>query len=259
MSKSGNNEIALATGDRAILPEGTKLVPIFIMGKRYAVPETLTIQKAMEYAGYQYIRSCGCRGGICGACPTVYRILGDYHLQFCLACQTVVRENMYLTQVPFFPANRTSYKLEDVDSSPETIMKLYPEVMKCVACNACTKSCPMDIEVMEYVNAAMRGDIAKVARLSFDCIQCGLCSSRCPAQIQHYHLAQLCRRLYARYEVPKAEHLQKRVTDLEAGKYDEELKKLLAMDKKSLTDLYVGREMEPQESEGWAPLDKSFL
>jgi Fe-S oxidoreductase len=166
---------------------------------------------------------------------------------------------MYLTQVPFFPANRTPYNLEEVDASAETIMKLYPEVMKCVACNACTKSCPMDIEVMEYVNAAMRGDIAKVARLSFDCIQCGLCSSRCPAQIQHYHLAQLCRRLYGRYMLPKAEHVEKRVADVKAGKYDEMLKGLVAKDKESLEQLYVGREMEPQESDGWEPKEKSFL
>jgi len=259
MSEAQKKEIKVATGDRAILPEGTKLVPIFIMGKRYLVPETMTIQKSLEYAGYQFIRSCGCRGGICGACPTVYRILGDYHLHFCLACQTVVQENMYLTQVPFFPANRTPYKLEEVDASAETVMKLYPEVMKCVACNTCTKSCPMDIEVMEYVNAAMRGDIAKVARLSFDCIQCGLCSSRCPAQIQHFHLAQLCRRLHAKYQVPRAEHLQPRVADIKAGKYDEMLKNLVDSDEESLRKLYVEREAEPQDSEGWEPQDKTFL
>ena len=259
MSEAQKKEIKVATGDRAILPEGTRLVPIFIMGKRYLVPETMTIQKSLEYAGYQFIRSCGCRGGICGACPTVYRILGDYHLHFCLACQTVVQENMYLTQVPFFPANRAPYKLDEVDASAETIMKLYPEVMKCVACNTCTKSCPMDIEVMEYVNAAMRGDIAKVARLSFDCIQCGLCSSRCPAQIQHFHLAQLCRRLHAKYQVPRAEHLQSRVADINAGKYDEMLKNLVESDEESLRKLYVEREMEPQNSEDWEPQDKSFL
>ena len=47
-----------------------KMIPIFIMGKKYEVPETLTIMKAMEYAGYKYIRGCCCRGGICGACRT---------------------------------------------------------------------------------------------------------------------------------------------------------------------------------------------
>jgi Fe-S oxidoreductase len=260
MSKTTESgDLQVATGDRAILPEGTRLVPIHIMGKRYMVPETLTIQKAMEYAGYQYIRSCGCRGGICGACPTVYRVLGNYNLKFCLACQTVVEENMYLTQVPFFPANRTNYRLEDVDASAETIARLYPEVMKCVACNACTKSCPMDIEVMEYVNAAMRGDLAKVARLSFDCIQCGLCSARCPAQIQHFHLAQLCRRLYARYQVPGAEHLRKRTEEVRAGKYEEMLESLVGLDEESLKERYVGREMEPQDSEGWQPQDRTFL
>ena len=40
-----------------------ELVPIFIMGKRYEVAPSITIQKAMEYAGYQLIRGCGCRGG----------------------------------------------------------------------------------------------------------------------------------------------------------------------------------------------------
>ena len=252
-------EIRVATGDRAILPEGTKLVPIFIMGKQYMVPETMTIQKAIEYAGYQFVRSCGCRGGICGACPTIYRIAGDYKLNFCLACQTVVQENMYLTQMPFFPANRAVYDIEKVDASAETIMQLYPEVMKCVACNTCTKSCPMDIEVMEYVNAAMRGDIAKAARLSFDCIQCGLCSSRCPAQIQHFHLAQLCRRLHAKYQVKKAAHLEPRVANIEAGKFETMLKDLVAMDEDGLRELYVAREMEPQDSHDWQPEEKQFL
>ena len=252
-------EIRVATGDRAILPEGTKLVPIYVMGKQYQVPETMTIQKAVEYAGYQFIRSCGCRGGICGACPTIYRIAGDYHLHFCLACQTVVQENMYLTTLPFFPANRTAYEIEEVDASAETIMKLYPEVMKCVACNTCTKACPMDIEVMEYVNAAMRGDIAKAARLSFDCIQCGLCTSRCPAQIQHFHLAQLCRRLHAKYQVSQAQHLKPRVADINAGKFVDVLKELVDSNEDSLRELYVAREMEPQDSRDWQPEEKQFL
>ena len=252
-------EIRVATGDRAILPEGTQLVPIYIMGKQYQVPETMTIQKAVEYAGYQFIRSCGCRGGICGACPTIYRVAGDYHLHFCLACQTVVQKDMYLTQMPFFPANRAAYEIEEVDASAETIMKLYPEVMKCVACNTCTKSCPMDIEVMEYVNAAMRGDIAKAARLSFDCIQCGLCTSRCPAQIQHFHLAQLCRRVHAKYQVPQAEHLKPRVAAIKDGKFVDVLKELVGDSEDTLRELYVAREMEPQDSKSWQPEEKQFL
>jgi ferredoxin len=88
-------------------------VPIFIMGKRYEVPASLTIQKAFEYAGYQLIRGCGCRGGICGACGTVYRFPDSHKIEVGLACQTVVQPNMYLTMIPFFPANRAIYDLDE--------------------------------------------------------------------------------------------------------------------------------------------------
>ena len=51
--------------------EEMKMVRIYIMGKEYKVPAGLTIMKAMEYAGYRYIRGAGCRAGFCGACATV--------------------------------------------------------------------------------------------------------------------------------------------------------------------------------------------
>jgi hypothetical protein len=57
------------------------MVDIYVMGKQYRVPEALTILEAMEYAGYQLKRGCGCRAGFCGACATVYRIAGDYELK----------------------------------------------------------------------------------------------------------------------------------------------------------------------------------
>ena len=43
------------------------MVRVFLFGKKYEVPSNLTIMKAMEYAGYQLIRGCGCRNGFCGA------------------------------------------------------------------------------------------------------------------------------------------------------------------------------------------------
>jgi hypothetical protein len=158
-----------------------ELVPIFIMGKRYEVPSSITIQKAFEYAGYQLIRGCGCRGGICGACGTVYRFPGSYKIEVGLACQTVVQPNMYLTQIPFFPATKSIYDMEKIKPTIETLVKAYPELLRCLQCNTCTKSCPMDIEVMDYMAAAMRGDVARLAELSFDCLMCCLCTSRCPA------------------------------------------------------------------------------
>ena len=38
------------------------LVTISVMGEAYQVPKELTIMKAMEYAGFRFIRGCGCRG-----------------------------------------------------------------------------------------------------------------------------------------------------------------------------------------------------
>ena len=52
--KKSKNTPRVATGDRAILPEGAKTIPVYIMGKMYEVPETLTIMKAMEFAGFKY-------------------------------------------------------------------------------------------------------------------------------------------------------------------------------------------------------------
>jgi len=251
----------MATGDRAILPEGAKTIPIYIMGKKYEVPETLTILKAMEYAGFKFVRGCGCRGGICGACGTVYRIPGDYKLLVGLACQTVVEPDMYLTQIPFFPANRALYTLEELEGNPEEIFKLYPEVFRCVACNACTKACPMDVKVLEYVSAVKQGNIARAAELSFDCIQCGLCASRCMGELPQYHFAQLARRMYGSKVAPKAAHLEKRVKEIESGKYDEMLKDLTTKDKKELEKLYVDREREPDDSipGEWMPKDTTYL
>jgi len=94
------------------------MVDIYIMGKRYEVPESLTIMKAMEYAGYRLIRGCGCRSGFCGACATVYRVRDDPKLHFALACQEVVKPGMYLVQIPFFPAERASYKLHELEPTP---------------------------------------------------------------------------------------------------------------------------------------------
>ena len=63
-----------------------KTVNIFLFGKKYEVPAELTIMTAMEYAGYQLVRGCGCRNGFCGACATFYRIKGERDLHACIAC-----------------------------------------------------------------------------------------------------------------------------------------------------------------------------
>ena len=223
----------------------TKRVKIHIMGKEYEVPATLTIMKALEYSGYGYIRGCGCRGGVCGACATVYRLPGDYKIKVGLACQTVIEPDMYLTQIPFYPANRAVYDIEKTNPVVDEVLKRYPEIARCLCCNTCKKACPQELEVMEYIQAALRGDFEKVACLSFECIMCGLCVSRCPAEIVHYNVAILCRRLYAKYMVPEAEHLKKRVKEIEEKKFDEELEKYEKIDIDKLKELYETREIEP--------------
>jgi succinate dehydrogenase/fumarate reductase-like Fe-S protein len=251
----------MATGDRAILPEGAKTIPVYIMGKKYEVPETLTIMKAMEYAGFHFVRGAGCRGGICGACSTVYRKPGDYKLHFGLACQTVVEPNMYLTQIPFYPANRAPYDIEEIEPTPDAIYQLYPELFRCVACNNCTKACPMGVEVMDYISALKQGDVERAAKLSFDCIQCGLCASRCMGELPQYHIAQLARRMYGKYYAPRAEHLHKRVEEIQSGKYDELLEEMQNKPREELQKLYTEREREPDLAPPgtWMPQDTTYL
>ena len=223
-----------------------ELVPIYIMGKEYQVPATATILKAFEYSGYRFTRGCGCRGGICGACATVYRVAGDYRIKVGLACQTVVEPGMYLAQIPFYPAHKAEYDIEDLKPTVNAILSLYPEMARCVSCNTCGKICPQDIKVMEYVNAAMRGDIKRAAELSFECIMCGLCASRCPAEIVQYQIGMLCRRLYARHMVPQAEEIKKRVTEIADGTFAEEIEKLKKASREELVALYEQRDIEPQ-------------
>jgi Fe-S oxidoreductase len=250
----------MSVSEKAIKAIEAKLIPIYIMGKKYEVPETLTIMKAMEYAGYKYIRGCGCRGGVCGACSTVYRKPGDYKIYTGLACQTVVEPEMYLTQLPFYPANRATYNFAELTGRPEEIFEIYPELFRCVACNACTKVCPMDVEVMDYISALKRGDIAEAARLSFDCIQCGLCASRCYGEMPQYHIAQMARRLYGAYLTPRAEHLKTMVANIQAGRFKDGLAELKAMDKETLKKVYQEREMEPaMAGDDWTPKETKYL
>lgn len=221
-----------------------EMINIFIMGKKYEVPKGLTIMKAMEYSGYKFIRGCGCRDGKCGACGTVYRTPDDYKLKVALACQIIIEENMHLTQIPFYPANKAIYNLKELKPTVETLLKLYPELNRCLSCNSCKKICPQELEVMQFMQAALRGDIEKAAKLSFECIMCGLCASRCPAETVQYYISILCRRLYAKHLVPKAPDLEKRAKEIEEGKFDEELKKLTKADRKTLEKMYAEREIE---------------
>lgn len=219
-------------------------VKIYIMGKAYKVPAGLTIMQAIEFAGYRFIRSAGCRAGFCGACATVYRKAGDYKLQTAMACQTRVEDEMFLVQIPFAPADKAVYDIDKESYNVNVLLKHYPELARCVACNTCTKACPQDLEVMDYIQDAKRGDFEAIADKSFDCIQCGLCAMRCPAELIQYHIAQLARRMYGRHGTQEPEHLKTRLKEIKKGKYKDGWDKLLKASAKELKKLYAERERE---------------
>jgi len=219
---------------------------VYVFGKQYRVPENLTILTAMESLGYRLLRGCGCRSGFCGACATVYRIQGDYRLRTGLACQTPVKDGMVFSMLPFHPATKAKYNLKELPADLSSIVRLYPEVMRCLQCNTCSRACPQELPVIDVIGAAMRGDISTAADLSFDCIMCGLCATRCPAEIVQYYVAILARRLYAAHMAPKSKHLQERLQQIRSGFFDEDLDHLTHLSTAELAKMYNAREIEKE-------------
>ncbi len=220
------------------------MIPIHIMNTLHYVPEGLTIMRAMEYAGYRLVRGVGCRGGFCGACATTYRVEGSHRLHMALACQDLAVPNMHLTQLPYFPAHKATYDLEEITDPALHMVRLYPELANCMGCNTCNKACPQGLKVMEYVAAMLRGDLAEAAELSFDCVMCGLCTARCPAEITQYQAAMYARRVYGRFCSPRPGHLDERLTELRGDKFAAEVGGLTKLDAAALKQLYVSRDME---------------
>ena len=222
----------------------SNMVNVFFFGKKYEVPGELTIMTAMEYAGYTLSRGCGCRHGFCGACATIYRIKGDNTLKTCLACQKQVEDGMYVASIPFFPTDKRTYSIDDIKPTQQIMMELYPEIYACIGCNACTNACTQDLNVMQYIAYAQRGEFEKCAEESFDCIMCGVCSSRCPAKISHPQVAILARRLTGKYLMPESAHLTNRVKEIENGDFNQMLEDLMQKPIEEIKELYNTREIE---------------
>jgi Fe-S oxidoreductase len=75
---------------------------------------------------------------------------------------------------------------------------------------------------------------------------CGLCASRCPAEIPQFNVGILARRLYSKHIAPPAQHLTDRVKEIEEGKFDQEIQKLMKMSTEELKGLYTSRDIEPK-------------
>jgi succinate dehydrogenase/fumarate reductase-like Fe-S protein len=231
---------AAAPDSLQVTPESPhdEMVTVFIMGQACQVPATATIMGAIEYAGHRIVRGAGCREGYCGACATIFRVANDYKIRTGLACTTLVEDGMTLTQIPSVPAGKAIYSIEDLNPDVSAIQKTYPVVFRCVACNTCTRSCPQDIRVMDYVQAAKRGDIAEIVDLSYYCVACGLCMLRCPAEITQPLVSTLAKRLYGRYLSKRSPELQERIDAIAAGTYKDEYAELMAMTTDELSRRY---------------------
>lgn len=215
-----------------------EMIPIYVMGKKYEVPYGLTIMKALEYSGYQLTRGCGCRGGVCGACVTIYRKKDDYKWQIGLACQTVAEPETFLVQLPYVPAHKANYNIHTLEPTEDNVVSLYPELMRCMGCNTCTRSCPMELEVMNYVSAALQGDWDLVTKLSMDCIMCGMCAARCPGELAPFNIAMLVRRMMGKKKHQTPDSVAKRLNDIKTGVFKDELAKLKTLGKEELLPYY---------------------
>jgi len=221
-----------------------EMANVYFYGKHYAVPADLTIMTAMEYAGYQLLRGCGCRHGFCGACATIYRIAGANTLHSCLACQTQVRDGMYVATLPFFPTVKKLYDMEQVQSGEQVMMQLYPEIYACIGCNACTKSCSRQLSVMQYIAYAQRNELEKCAHESFDCVACGICSTRCPAGVSHPMVGILARRLTSKYIQPESAHTKAKAESIRSGELDVLIAQMMSTPLAQMKELYNCREIE---------------
>ncbi len=228
------------------MAQQNQMFDIYIMGKHYRVPEGLTIMTALEYCGYKLIRGCGCRGGSCGACVTVYNFKHDPTLRYGLACQTAVEQDMSFVQIIFFPTAKPIYNIQKLQPTGEQILEIYPELITCFGCNNCTRSCPQGLEVMDFVSAALRGDFPLVVEKSFDCVMCGMCAVRCARGLSPHNIALLCRRLYGRHLVPKSKHLEDRIKEIDEGKFDTEYEKMRKLPLEELRRVYEERWIEPE-------------
>ena len=222
----------------------SKMIAVYFFGKKYSVPEELTIMTAMEYVGYTLVRGCGCRHGFCGACGAIYRIKGKNEIKTGLACQTQVVEGMYISTLPFFPTDKKNYDLKQLKPTDQVMMELYPEIYSCIGCNACTKACTQDLNVMQYIANAQRSNFEACAEGSFDCIGCGCCVARCPAGISHPMVGILARRLTGKYIAPVAEHLKVRIDEVKSGVYDDLIEQMMQKPITEMKELYNTREIE---------------
>jgi ferredoxin len=213
-----------------------KMVSVEIAGKKYQVPEGITVVKALWYTGQEVMRGVGCLGGFCGACATYYRTKDDPKVRTCLACQTAVEDGMSFSMVPPFPARKATYQMSELKDPKQDLFTLYPEAPLCRNCNACTEACPQQIDVREGVWRAVFGDFKAVSEMFMDCVMCGLCAPVCIADIAPSLVALYASRAQGVFFTEKPELLHHRIRQIEEGRYEAEWDRVMKMNEQQLKE-----------------------
>ena len=226
--------------------QGRRLVPVFFYGKKYQVPESCTIMQAYEFAGHKFTRGCGCKAGACGACAALFLLPGERSVKTGLACQTPIAPGMLVIQIPYFPTRPSEYVLERLSAEALQIARVYPQLLACMGCNTCSRSCPQEINVMDCMSAVIRGDIEAAAEPSMSCVMCGLCAARCPADIAPYHIMLLARRIYGKYILKPYRYVPVHLKQIEDGQFEQRLQELAASEPATLMELYKLQQADKQ-------------
>ncbi|HEY5594145.1 MAG TPA: 4Fe-4S dicluster domain-containing protein [Nitrospiria bacterium] len=212
-----------------------RMITVEIMGRPYAVPEGLTMLRAMWYTGHEVIRGAGCLGGFCGACAATYRTKDDVRLRNALACQMLVEDGMsFYLNFSYYPNRKAVYNLDAIADTKQELFKIYPEASLCRNCNACTEACPQGIDVRDGVWKAVFGDFEKVSEMFMDCVMCGQCIPVCIADIAPNHVALYASRALGARLTSPPQNLTQRVAEIQSGKYAAEWTRILSMNEEEL-------------------------
>ncbi len=197
-------------------------VTVEIRGRRYEVPEGVTILQAYWSAGEEPIHGVGCLGGVCGACTVTYRVGDPPQTKTGLACQIPVQEGMSFSLLPIEISRKSHYHLAALQDPKRELLHHYPETKRCVSCRACTLVCPQEIDVMGGVLKAIHGELETVAESFYNCVMCGLCAMVCDVKITPHLVGLYARRVVGREQGCRDELLSKRIREIEQGTFDRE-------------------------------------
>lgn len=214
--------------------EKKNLVTVEIMGKKYQVPQGITLIQAMFHTGHQITRGIGCLGGVCGACGTLYRTKGSYELKQGLGCQLIVEEGMSFSLSAPFPVQKPIYRMEEITDPKQDLFKYFPEVALCRNCNACTEACPQGIDVRTGIWKAAFGDFKEASNLFLSCVMCSLCVPVCIAEISSNQVGLYVRRAEGVFFNERPPQLSSRIEEIHCGKYNTQWETLMKMSEEEL-------------------------